>query len=434
MKFIKMPESITFGAVGDIGIYKGVADLMITKGMDQPFEKMKPYLDQADLLFGNLETVMVPPDYPKEEIDPKGLITPIPGPECIEAIKRSGFDFLNLATNHVLDAGVLGMKYTKNVLEQGGIITGGVGNTQEEAHRLVTIEKSSILFGFLCYCEDSNYSLGKRGPCHAYYTTDTVLKDISNYRDCVDILVVSIHADIEFMPTPSMPRIKSFRRIAKAGADIILGHHPHVPQGCEILDGCLVAYSLGNFVFPAHSMDYMKNNGPHTGQSFLLLVDVAKDGVRSFERVPFEILKPPEERPTPLKEEKYEKMLAYLAEIDGYLYNETFLRKTWRNVAKCQLESYIKLAIEPEQPQRLSWKKALARILGLPSAYNVKVNVERIIEDFVGRLCLTAENRNWMEEILKMGQEAWDIRNSQESDLLHRPQHFFTNKRSGKIK
>ena len=393
------PETITFGAVGDIGLYGKIGEEMVARGADWPFEKMREHLERADVLFGNMESVVVPPDYPEGEVDPAGLVSPFSGEECAAALKRAGFDFLNLAANHVLDAGVVGMDHTTQVLEDAGLVTAGVGRTQEEARGLAVVEGRGVTLGFLCYCEDTNYSLGTRGPCHAYYTLETVLEDVREHKRDVDVLVVSIHADIEFMPTPSVPRLRNFREIARAGADIILGHHPHVPQGCEMADGCLIAYSLGNFVFPAHSSDYMKGNAPHTGHSFLLLVEVAKDGVRSFERVPFEIKEPPEERPAPLKGKAREEMLNYLAELDAYLKDDAFVLKTWRERAKGLLATYIKRAAEAD--------------------------LDNVIDEFVGRLCLTAENRSWMDEILAMGREAWEAQ-KKETDPLHRPNYRFT--------
>ena len=167
-----------------------------------------------------------------------------------------------------------------------------------------------------------------------------------------------------------------------------------------MVDGCLVAYSLGNFIFPAHTSDYMKGNAPHTGHSFMLLAEVTKDGVRSFERVPFEIAEPPEERPAPLEGKARDEMLQYLAQLDAHQKDDPFVLKTWRERAKGLLATTIKRAAERD--------------------------IDSVIEELVGRLCLTAENRSWMEEILAMGREAWDARNNEEPDPLHRPNYRFT--------
>ena len=415
-------DKVTFGAVGDIAYLKGVNVAAKAHGLNWPFERIKAQLERADVLFGNMETVVIPPDYPRAEIDPRGLIAPFGGEAVAQALRRAGFDFLNLAANHVLDAGVVGMDYTRQVLEAAGLATAGVGHTQAEARQLVTLERNGVTFGFLCYCEDSNYSLGTRGPCHAYYEREAVLEDVARYRDAVDVLVVSVHADIEFMPVPSVPRLRIFREIAAAGADIVLGHHPHVPQGCERVGKSLVAYSLGNFVFPAHTSNYMRGHLPHTAHSYLLLVEVTKAGVQSFERVPFEIGAPPEERPIPLSGVAQQDMLAYLAQLDAYLADEAFMRETWRKVARRHLANYLKDAMEPRHEPMLKQRirKVLARL-----GFRPRPDVDRVVEDFVGRLCFTRENRNWMEEILAMGREAHEARNSGEIDPLHRPNYHY---------
>jgi hypothetical protein len=306
------------------------------------------------------------------------------------------------------------------VLESAGIAAGGVGHTQADARRLVALERKGISFGFLSYCEDSNYSLGTYGPCHAYYERDTVLEDVRRYRDTVDVLVVSIHADIEFMPVPSVPRLGIFREIAGAGADVVLGHHPHVPQGCESVGRSLICYSLGNFVFPAHTSAYMKSHGPHTAHSYLLLVELSREGVRSFERVPFEIGLPPEERPEPLTGEAAQAMLDYFGRLDGHLSDEQFVRDAWRAVARRQLAGYLRRAVEPrnERPLKRRLRGWLERL-----GFGVQPDVDRVVDEFVGRLCLTRENRNWMEEILEMGREAHEARNAAAPDPLHRPHH-----------
>ncbi|UCH36092.1 MAG: CapA family protein [Armatimonadota bacterium] len=395
-------ETVTLGATGDISFSGQTGVEMMERGADWPFESMRPHLARADVLFGNMESVAIPDDYPRDQIDPDGLISPVPGPDGAAALKRAGFDFLNLAANHILDAGAVGMDYTKRCLEQAGIATGGVGYSQAEARRLAVLETGGLTFGFLCYGEDSNYTLGHTTPSYAYYELDTVVEDVRRHRADADVLVVSIHGDLEFMPTPSLPRLCNSREIARAGADLILQHHPHVPQGMEMVDGCLIAYSLGNFVFDAHSFGYLRDNGPHTAHSFLLLAEVGRNGVESFERVPFEIRESPEERPVALEGRARGAMLRYLSRLDAKLADEEAVKRTWRKVAKRMLKSYIQKAAERD--------------------------VDGVIEELVGRVCFVAENRSWAQEIRDMAREQWDQMN-READPLHRPHYRFTRKR-----
>ncbi|UCE90142.1 MAG: CapA family protein [Pseudomonadota bacterium] len=417
--------SIIFGAVGDIGFRRGVAQAMAQRGMDWPFETMRAELSRANILFGNMETVLIPPDYPPAEIDPNGMIAPFAGEQCAAALARAGFNFLNLAANHVLDAGVVGMQYTKTALESAGIATGGVGGTQEEARCPVILTVDGLRIGMLCYCEDNNYTLGTRGPCHAYFEPDAVIADIARLRGDVDIIVVSVHADLEFMPGPSLPRRDAFRRFAQAGADLVLGHHPHVPQGCERIGHTLIAYSLGNFIFPAHSSPYMRQNGRDTARSFLLLVELTRAGVAGFERIPFEISAEPEERPIPCQGTEREEMLRYLEELDRLVADDAALTKLWGETVRCKLADELKKAVLVKQRPLPRWRRALARLLGLTAPVQHEIDVERILDELVGRWWLTAENRSWMEEVIRVGQERWDARNALPTDPLHRPHHTF---------
>jgi len=354
-----------------------------------------------------MESVSIPENYPKKSIDKRGLVSKLPGKKVAALLKQTGFSFLNMAANHVLDAGVVGMDYTKKCLEEAGIVVGGIGHSQKDARKLKIMDKNGIRFGFLCYCEDNSYTLGHTDAAPAYYKVETVVEDVKKAKEKVDILVVSIHADIEFMPTPSVPRLNNSRRIAKAGADIILEHHPHVPQGVEMVNGCLIAYSLGNFLFDSHTFSYMKDNGPYTAYSFLLNIRVDKKGVKSFERIPFNIQEPPEQRPAPLTGSKEKKMTKYLLNLDELLKNEKFVKDTWREVAKRHLQIYIRRAAEQD--------------------------IDRVMSEMVGRLCLVAESRSWMDEILKMGAENWEAQKLLR-DPLHKPHYYFQEMKPKKVK
>ncbi len=384
---------VTFGAVGDINLARPGDECMRRHGAAWPFQNMFGALREADLLFGNMESVILPTDYPQEEIDPKGLLSRY---DSSVALKEAGFDILNLAQNHILDAGACGMFHTQQVIEATGVMTAGIGRTQAEARQMRVLEKGGLRFGFLCYCEDSNYTLGTTGPCHAYYTRENVLTDIERWRRDVDVLVVSIHADLEFMPTPSVPRRQIMREAARAGATLVLGHHPHVPQGMERVGDALVVYSLGNFIFNSHSWDYMRNHLPHTARSFLLLAEVERGKVGAVRRVPFAIQPDPDERPALMVGAQKQQMLAYLDELDRMAADDEVVQRNWRQIAL----------------RHLTWKLNEAR----------QLNRDDLLVETLGRLLLVQENRNWMEEVLAAVKENWD-RQASVIDPLHRPHY-----------
>jgi hypothetical protein len=390
-----MQKSITFGAVGDVAFHRAIGEAMLRQGIDWPFARVRDVLGRADLLFGNMESVVLPPGYPANEVDPDGLISPLSGDQAAQALRDAGFDFMNMAANHVLDAGTVGMFHTQQCLREAGIATAGVGLTQLEARQLSVLERNGIRFGFLCYCEDNNYSLSTRGPCHAYYDVDTVVEDVQKFTSSVDVLVVSIHADIEFMETPSVPRRDNSRRIADAGAKIVLEHHPHAPQGIEMHNGCLIAYSLGNFVFNSHTSSYMKNNGPHTAHSFVLLAKVTAEGVESFERVPIVIGEPPEERPRAATGAAADALSAYFAYLDQVLQDDDAVRRNWQETARQFVLKYVTSAAQAG-------------------------SVDDVIYDLLSRLLFVAENRAVMDQVYQMAQERWTAFVAG-SNTYHRP-------------
>lgn len=388
-----------FGAVGDINLSGHAAQAIRRHGSGWVFEKMLPQLRRADILFGNMESVVLPPDYPETQIDPKSLVSrcdPTP------SLAHAGFHFLNLAQNHILDAGSHGMFHTRDIIERAGIATAGIGRRQQEARQMRIIEKAGLTFGFLCYAEDSNYSLSTAGSCHAYYTRENVLEDIARHRDKVDVLVVSIHADLEFMATPSVPRREIMREAARAGATLVLGHHPHVPQGIERIGDALVVYSLGNLLFAAHSDAYMHDNLPHTGHSFLLLAEVERRRVKSFTRIPFAIRPAPEERPAPLEEPDKCELLQYFGELDRMAADDEIVACNWRQIALDRLS------------QQLEQARNLDR--------------DDLLTETLGRLLLVQENRNWVDEVFRIVRENW-ARQAATADPLHRPHYVITNRK-----
>jgi poly-gamma-glutamate synthesis protein (capsule biosynthesis protein) len=382
--------SVTFGAVGDIVLSGPTAAEMARRGTSWPLGRMRETLAGADVLFGNLECVIVPPDYPEGELDTRDLVTRYDG---TEALREAGFDVLSLANNHILDGGTSGMFNTRDVVEHHEILACGIGESQADARRLRVLERSGLRWGFLCYAEDSNYALSTQGPCYAYYEPDAVLEDIAAARDEVDVLVVSVHADLEFVDTPSVPRRQAFREFARAGATLVLGHHPHVLQGVEHLGGSLIAYSLGNFLFHAHTSAYLQTHLPATARSFVLLVDVARDGVRSFTRVPVAITPPPDQRPQPAEGAVLGELERRIEELDRLVLDDNVVAANWRAASLERLVWTLKLAASDRPEEALH---------------------------LVGRLLFVAENRAWVDEVVSAAAEAWEAQRAH-VDHRHRP-------------
>jgi hypothetical protein len=398
-----MANTITLCAVGDVALYGDVATQMGRFGAAWPIAEMRETLSDNDVLFGNLECVILPPEYPDVELPAGQLATKY---NTTGALREGGFTFINLANNHILDGGSLGMSYTEKVVSELGITTGGVGRTQTEARQLKVLNKKGLTIGFLCYAEDSNYTLGTSGPCYAYYSRDTVLEDIARCRKDVDVLVVSIHADLEFQETPSVPRRAISREIAEAGATLVLEHHPHVPQGVEMVGSSLIAYSLGDFCFPVYNSGYLRSQLPRTAQSFVLRAEVGKEGVASFSREPFQIMPPPNQRPVPLSGCARKDMLDYFDELDEKLQDDELVARNWREISLRHFEIY------------------LDRMTVAQSSMAVRC--------LLGKLMFVAENREWMNEAHRAILEEWRQR-PQPEDPFHPPSHHFPKARDASL-
>lgn len=270
---------ITLSAVGDISFAGQVEKNIIEHGPAYPFEKVVPELKKADMLFGNMESVMVPKDFPVTETSGRPLQS---RDSVLETLRPVGFDIMHAASNHVLDCGWSGLLHTYNCLRSIGVQPLGAGPSQRDARKLRIVEKCGMKIGFIGYLQSGDWTLEGGGGRIAYLKQKDVISDIKKHRAKVDILVISIHGDIEFLPFPSMPRLRLCRKIAEAGADLILCHHPHVPQGVEKWGTCLINYSLGNFIFQLDG--YLIKNSPDVSRSHIFSVDIENGRISRWHR------------------------------------------------------------------------------------------------------------------------------------------------------
>jgi hypothetical protein len=394
-----MKQAATFCAVGEIVLYGTMANDMRRHGADWLLQEMAPVLKDADVLLGSFVTLIIPPDFPEPMLDPLAIATRL---DFTEPLARAGFDALNLANNHVLDVGTLGMFHTQKMIEARGMLAIGVGATQKEARRLRLLERSGLTWGFLAYAEDSNYTLSTSGPCHAYYEPNLILEDIHAARSEVDVLVVSVHADLEFSETPSVRRCEAFRAFARAGATLVLGTHPHVPQGVERVGNSLIAFSLGNFAFHAHTSPYLSAHLPNTARSFVLQAEISRQGVEAFRRIPIVIDPPPNQRPRPATASEARDIDLYLKTLDEMVADDFIVAAKWRATAVRYLISTLQQA-----GTRYDEKDAL---------------------HLIGELLFVAENRAWVDEIKTAAAEMWS-QQRHHVDLHRRPSYASTPQR-----
>ncbi len=243
--------------------------------------EVREYLRSADLTLANFENPVVEdaiwhPDEPTFTGDLRLL--PI--------LERAGIDGVTLGNNHILDAGVPGLEETMGHLEDAGISHTGAGMDLEAARKPMVFDLGGIKVGILNYQGVPLYEWAwatETSPGTAPLDEDVMREDIQRLRPEVDVIVVMPHWGREYIATPEPEQVEFAHAALDAGADLVVGDHPHWPKGIEIYRGKPVFYSTGNFLF-----DQSWSEETSTG----IFVDVTlyEDRVVQARPVPFIIL------------------------------------------------------------------------------------------------------------------------------------------------
>lgn len=235
----------TLAAVGDIRLDGPVGDLIRRHSPARPVSGVKGLLE-SDILFGNLECSMTT----RGEKQEKTWNFRAP-PANLASLKEAGFTILNLANNHTFDFGLQGFQDTLAAVKKAGFLLIGGGKDLKEAEALRVVEAGGLKVGFLGFTSTlPREAWARKGkPGVAYSDLGRLPAVIRAARRRCDVLVVSFHGGTELAPEPNDIQ-KAFAHLAvDAGADLVLGHHPHVLQAVEIYKDKPILYSLGNFLF-----------------------------------------------------------------------------------------------------------------------------------------------------------------------------------------
>lgn len=240
-------HSVNFLAVGDIMLGRGVKNVINRYGYEYPFNGVSRVLQGGDLVLANLECPITDRWSPiKKRFRFRGNAA------SLAAMRNSGINLVSLANNHTLDQGRLGLLDTLANLKKSGIRSVGAGHNQKAAYRPVIIEKNGLKIAFLAYtalaCHGVVYR-PNRASVSQCLSTRVVQRHIKRAKAKADLVIVSFHWGLEFLPKPNLLQRNLAHIAVDAGADLIIGHHPHVLQTRERYHGRLIIYSLGNFIF-----------------------------------------------------------------------------------------------------------------------------------------------------------------------------------------
>ncbi len=230
---------------GDIMPGAEVAQYMGNATMAEWLSGVSPAWEGADLLIGNLESPCVVEAEPIEN-KPSELVFRAPASRLQELVE-AGFSAVTLANNHVLDCGQLGLSETLQELKRVGLYHVGAGKNLAEAVKPAFIPVRGVTVGLVAFCYGPPAGRSSPGvaPCDP-----TVMRDVlRSARANSDIVVAALHDGLEYSDVPPAKTRSRFRFLAENGADIVIGHHPHVLQGLEWHGATPIAYSLGDFLF-----------------------------------------------------------------------------------------------------------------------------------------------------------------------------------------
>lgn len=264
---------------GDMHFGRGVAEGMGRKGHADPLDQIKPYLAQADLRVANLEGQLTTQPQRNYGYYLTG------DPARVDLLKAAGLDLVSLANNHATDNGRPGLAESLGLLKGAGIQTVGGGMNRPEAYGPALRTVGGLRLGVLAYnFIPPTLAATDSEPGAANYDEAAALAGVKALRPRVDVLVVVPHWGVEYQPRPSRSQQAVARKLVAAGADAVIGAHPHVVQSLEWLPRAgkrpaLVAYSLGNFVFDSYD--------PDAKRGMLLWTRLAPDGVAGIRVLPF---------------------------------------------------------------------------------------------------------------------------------------------------
>ena len=250
-----LPPTVTFAAVGDVMLGRYVGRRIEREGPASVFAKV-PSIKDADLAFGNLECVLSRRPF---AVSKRVLLRGVPA--STQALQSSGFAVMSVANNHALDAGLAGRKDTEDALARIGIRAVGGSDFA------TTVTVKGLRIALIAHSDFPNMA------------GDAVVADeIRALRATHDVVILSWHWGEELSKQVSPRQRQLATQAAEAGADLVIGHHPHVQQPIEWIEKggrrCLVAYSLGNFVFDARTASER--------ESKILHVLLSTDGVKEY--------------------------------------------------------------------------------------------------------------------------------------------------------
>lgn len=271
----KTPEA-TLCIAGDwapIRHFKGI----IETDPDAVYGDLLPLIRSADLALVNLEA----------PLSDQGLPTCKSGAvfkgesKHAQGLTRVPFHGVTLANNHVFDYGLGAFQETLAILDQNQIQWTGAGISGTEAEQPMILTANNCSIAIVNFSEGEDLTAAGKGPGVMGWEIPRLESLIRSLKLQKVLVVVIAHCGLEYIPFAPPYVMEAFTRLAEAGADVIIGHHPHVPQGIKFHQGVPICCSLGNFVFYQATDLYFRKIG------YMVKIGMTRTGLASLEILPY---------------------------------------------------------------------------------------------------------------------------------------------------
>ena len=249
---------------------------------DYLYDEVRDIISQADLAVGTLNATIS--DYaPRTGCVPTYVL--VGGSENADALQRAGFDLMSVATNHIKNCGLTNCGDraffdTLDNLRRVGITPIGAGVNLQQAMEPVVVEINSVRFGFVSLGQlEPKAFAGENVPGIAVLNEENLKSAISAAREMADVVILMPHWGPEDVPQPNYSQRDLAQLAVEAGADLVVGNHTHVVQAIQEIDGVMIFYGLGNFVF---DQDWARDHQ----QGVILLVNFQGTEMVDYQLIP----------------------------------------------------------------------------------------------------------------------------------------------------
>ncbi len=280
-------QKLTMTMVGDVMMGRYVEEVTERHGADYLFRYVKPYFDASDYISGNFEHPILKEDASRYTEAEKSIHLHT-GVDSIHTVKNAGFTVMNLANNHLMDYGEEGIRDTLDVFDRYRMDYVGAGADLKDAKEHINYQDVNgvrvATLGFTdVFVEDTIATKDRSGLLSA--NPDVLFEMIEKAKNedhgNADLVIVNVHWGQEY-DTEATPRQKAqAKAMVDAGADIIIGHHPHVLQSFDVYKEGIIFYSLGNFVFD--------QGWTRTKDSAMVQYHLTEEGKATIDVIPLQI-------------------------------------------------------------------------------------------------------------------------------------------------